>query len=375
MNKRSILWTGIAAASLLSAPMANAAISLYDDGDTSFTTDGYVNVFLTQSDVDKPGSANDRKQARVKMGFLPNYIGFNVAKDTGDLKLGARSSFWVSINDSETAGTSTGIDVRQFYGTVAGNWGEVLIGKDFGLFARANIFNDQILMGYGQASDALGLVDGQGVSFGNIGTGYPYPFPTAQITYRAPAMGGLNVAVGIMDPNSTSDYEEAPRFESEISYSADLQGLNLYGWVNGQYQKSESLDPADEDITSTGVGYGLKASFAGASLTASGFQAEGISPLFTNNFLGLVASEGETEGYLVQGAYTLGDNRFVLSYGENEDKILDQDRDTTTAAVFHSVNANFTLVGEYNIIDTTQRSTGADIDETSTIALGAVLTW
>lgn len=375
MNKRSLLVSSIAAATLLSAPMAHSAISLYDEDGTTFTTDGYINAFLTQSDIDKPGTDNDRKQARVKMGFLPNYIGFNVGKEVGDLKMGARSSFWVSINDSDTAGTTTGIDVRQFYGTVASSWGEVLLGKDFGLFARANIFNDQILMGYGQVSDALGLVDGQGVSFGNIATGYPYPFPTAQITYRAPTMGGLNIAVGVMDPNSTSDYEEAPRFESEISYSADLGGLALYGWVNGQYQTSESNDPTVEDVDSQGIGYGLKASFGDASLTASGFEAEGVNPLFTNNFLDFASSEAKTRGYLVQGAYSLGANRFVLSYGENQDNILDQDRDNIIVALFHSVNDNFTLVGEYNIVETVARSTGADIDETQTVALGAVLTW
>ncbi len=77
------------------------------------------------------------------MGFVPNYLGFNMGKQVDDLKLGARASFWVTINDSETNGTDTAIDVRQFYGTVANpEWGEVLIGKDFGLFARFNILLD-----------------------------------------------------------------------------------------------------------------------------------------------------------------------------------------------------------------------------------------
>ena len=39
-------------------------------------------------------------------------------REIGDLTLGARSSFWVTINDSETAATGTAIDVRQFYGTI-----------------------------------------------------------------------------------------------------------------------------------------------------------------------------------------------------------------------------------------------------------------
>lgn len=74
--------------------------------------------------MDRAGDQYDRRQSRVKMGFLPNYLGFNMGKQVDDLKLGARASFWVTINDSETNGTDTAIDVRQFYGTVANpQWG------------------------------------------------------------------------------------------------------------------------------------------------------------------------------------------------------------------------------------------------------------
>ena len=122
------------------SPFADAEIMLYDKDETTFSTDGYINAFYVNSDVDRAGDQYDRRQSRVKMGFLPNYLGFNMTKQVDDLKLGARASFWVTINDSETNGTDTAIDVRQFYGTVANKeWGEVLIGKDFGLFARSNI--------------------------------------------------------------------------------------------------------------------------------------------------------------------------------------------------------------------------------------------
>ena len=160
------LLTALAAAMLSQA--ASAAIVLYDKDDTTFSADGYINAFYVTSDVNQPGTANDRDQSRIKMGFLPNYIGFNVTKQVDELKLGARSSFWVTINDSDDNATETGIDVRQFYGTIGGSWGEVLVGKDFGLFARSNIFLDELLSGYGQVS---GLVDFGGVSFGNICSG------------------------------------------------------------------------------------------------------------------------------------------------------------------------------------------------------------
>lgn len=176
-NRRFLpLLTSLAALGL--SPLAGAEIMLYDKEQTTFSTDGYINAFYVNSDVDRAGEQYDRRQSRVKMGFLPNYLGF--------------------------------------------------------------ILLDELLAGYGQVSDTLGLVDGGGVSFGNIGSGYPYPFPTSQITYRTPVMEGLRIAVGIMDPVDTNDdsavgkaYQENPRTESEITYQFDLGGAQIYSWLNG----------------------------------------------------------------------------------------------------------------------------------------------
>ena len=205
MNKTAYKITATAmSVALANATPANAAITLYDADETSFSVDGSFNTFLVRSDSDNDITGNSRTQMRVKMGFLPNWIGFTFSKQVDDLKLGGRSSFWVTINDSDTALTSTGIDVRQFYATVDADWGQLLIGKDFTLFSRSNIFLDEMLQGYGAVNDTLGLIDGQGVSFGNIGSGYFYPFPHSQITYRSPKAGGVQVALGIVDPGNTA---------------------------------------------------------------------------------------------------------------------------------------------------------------------------
>lgn len=367
---------------------AKAEIMLYDKDQTTFSTDGYINAFYVNSDVDREGEQFDRRQARVKMGFLPNYLGFNMGKQVDDLKLGARASFWVTINDSETNGTDTAIDVRQFYGTVANpEWGEVLIGKDFGLFARSNILLDEMLAGYGQVSDTLGLVDGGGVSFGNIGTGYPYPFPTSQITYRTPVMEGLRIAVGIMDPVDTNDssalgkaYQENPRTESEITYQFDVGGAKIYSWLNGSYQTSENTDSTVESVTSKGVGYGVQAKMGGLSLTGSGFQAKGINPFFTNNAGEATLREVDSDGYLLQGSYKLGKNRLALSYGKTKDDgngVVGSgaDYETRGIALFHDVNDNLKLVAEYNQFEIDGHDTVAQNENTDTFAVGAVLTW
>jgi predicted porin len=377
----------------ISAP-ASAEIVLYDKEEATFGVDGSFNTFYVHSDSDKNAEMEallgvpDREQSRVKMGFLPNWIGFNFSKQVGDLKLGGRSSFWVNINDSQTAVTDTGIDVRQFYATVGSDWGQVLIGKDFGLFSRSNIFLDEILQGYGNVSDTLGLIDGGGVSFGNIGKGYIYPMPSAQITYRTPDLSGFKLAVGLIDPahtTSAADVEEKmPRFEGELTYNYALKNGSITAWTGFLYQKSES---DTGDITSKGISYGIKARIAGLGLHASGFDAEGVGlllgPAVDNAFSftrDLSGDEAESEGFLLQASYILGNARFVASYGKNEidDAAAfipgDWENETTTGAVFYAFNDYLSVVAEYNINEITIDIPGGDAEEeTKTIALGAIV--
>ena len=388
-NTRFLPLALTAAVALATAQQAAAEIVLYDKDDTTFATDGYVNTFYVNSDVDREGDTLDRSQSRVKMGFLPNWLGFTFGKEIDGLTLSGRSSFWVTINDSETNGTDTAIDVRQFYGTVASpEWGEVLVGKDFGLFSRSNIFLDELLAGYGNVSDTLGLVDGTGVSFGNIGTGYPYPFPTSQITYRNNNLAeGLRVAVGIMDPVDTNDssptgkaYQENPRTETEITYQFDLAGAKIYSWVNGSYQTSDNTDSTVDTVTSKGVGYGVQAKIGGLSLTGSGFQAKGINPFYTNNAGEPTLRNVDSDGYLLQGSYKVGKNRVALSYGKTKDDgngVVGSgaDYETRGIALFHDVNDNLKLVAEYNQFELTGHDSSAQNEDTDTFAVGAVLTW
>jgi len=368
----------LALSAMTLSTVAHAAITLYDKEGTTVSTDASFNTFYVYSHSDNDIAGTTRDQSRVKMGFLPNWIGFNFSREAGNLKLGGRSSFWVTINDSDSNLTETGIDVRQFYGTVDAAWGQVLFGKDFTLFNRSNIFLDEILLGFGNVSDTLGLIDGTGVSFGNIGTGYTYPFPSAQITYRSPELVGFKLAVGVIDPSRTAtDGEEAaPRFEGELTYQVALGDVAVNAWGGWLLQSSES-DTGD-DVDSRGFSYGVRAKFMGLALQASGFTAEGVGFLLNpgaDTTLGLPVTQNgdevDSNGYLLQASYQIGPSRIVASYGKNE---LDADpkweNETATGAYFHAINDYLLLVAEYN---RNTISIGDAEEQTDTIALGAVL--
>jgi predicted porin len=377
----------ITATLTMAAFNASAAVELYKNDGMSFSTDGLVNIFYVNSSIettDDTGTVSDRDQSRVRMGFLPNNIGFNFANQLSDMKIEMRSSFWVSINDSDNhrdaspadLGTGSLIDVRQFYGKVSGDWGEVLLGKDFGLFNRANILGDELLLGYGQTSDFFGLVDGGNVSFGNISTGYTYPFPKAQITYRAPEFNGFKLAVGIMDPNKTdsSSSEDTPRIEAELVYTTTFDDASIKAWVSGVSQSSEA---GGVEQNQSGIGYGANVKFGGLSLSASGFSSEGLGHVAGLDHI--VGNEAiESDGYLVQASYSMEGNRFVLTYGESEventGSVLDATHTNTGVAYFRTIRPGLTLVLEYNNTeaDVTNSLVGED---TNTFAIGSVITF
>ena len=148
-----------------------------------------------------------------------------------------------------------------------------------------------------------------------------------------------------------------------------MNGLGLTGWLNGRYQSAEN---AGTTIDSSGLGYGVKASLAGLTLAASGFTSKGDNPVLISNS---PVTEDDADGFLVQGSYTFGPNRVVLSYGETDAEILNLETENTIFGFFHDVNSNFKLVAEYSMFEGQNRTTGVTSADTNTIALGAVVTF
>lgn len=383
MNNNSVFPMRLLPAALcavISLP-AMAAIEVYNQDDTTVSIDASFNTFFANTSTDNDISGLDRDQSRIKMGYLPNWVGFSFGKKVGDLQLGGRASFWVSINDSDETPTDGLIDTRQFYGTVDADWGQILFGKDFTLYNRSNIFLDEILLGYGWVNDTIGLVDGGNVSFGNIGSGYIYPLPTSQITYRSPEIAGFKLALGLIDPSRTDTgagaEESAPRIEGELTYNTTWEGGALTAWGGFLQQTSES---SDSEVDSTGISFGARIKLGGLALHASGYDGEGVGFLIGPadclglglcNLISVGGDEVDSSGFLTQASYTLGDERFVLSYGESEiESTVDWVNETATVGWFHSFNANLVGVMEYT---QNEIEIGSAVEEANTISFGLIV--
>ncbi len=398
MKNMKLLSGAISLAAVASLP-ATAAVTIYENESTSVSADVLLNTFYVNSDDDVSGT----KESRVKIGFLPNILGFNFSNTMSNgLKVGGRVSFWSSSSDSRRSRTDGyqdqssltigHIDTRQIYGTVEGDFGEILFGKDFGLFGRSNIMNDELLLGFG--NNGL-FVDNSFVSYGNIGAGYLYPVPTSQITWRSKDLfGNFKLTVGIQDPekvassSGAASEEKGPRLEGEMTYALGEAGT---AWVGFTSQESESTN-GGEDVESTGVSYGVKLKAGGFSATASGFTGEGLGALVnTADVLGSVdpslssildsdGDERDSSGYLGQVSYTAGGNRFVVSYGHNEvdgDTGFDSlyESDVAALAWFHDFTekGNLKFVAEFN--NSEVKINDADFKDVDTLALGLILTF
>ncbi|MDG1922557.1 MAG: porin, partial [Glaciecola sp.] len=76
---KSLLATAILASSFAT----QAAVEIYNKDGTTFSADGLINIFYVNSNIeatDALGAVSERDQSRVKMGFLPNNIGFGYGK-------------------------------------------------------------------------------------------------------------------------------------------------------------------------------------------------------------------------------------------------------------------------------------------------------
>jgi hypothetical protein len=147
----------------------------------------------------------------------------------------------------------------------------------------------------------------------------------------------------------------------------------VLAWTGFLTQSSEK--GADGDVDSQGFSYGLNAKYAGFSLTGSGYTGEGIGkvlgPGLAVDTLLEAGNEVDSNGYLVQGSYTIDKVRLVASYGYSElETAANLEDETVIGAVIYSVNDYLKLVAEYNVETITSAGVESDID---TIALGAVL--
>jgi hypothetical protein len=316
---------------------------------------------------------------------------FDAKGKEGNTDLGVHFGFAPQIQCGGQAHDCFGaqIDMRQVYLTVGGTWGQILAGREIGLFNRQNILTDQTLFGVG----ATGGINGGGTTLGRIGFGYIYPNFVAQMTYSTPAGKPGQLSIGLFQPSSLNSdagtaYEstEVPRLEAEGTYKTG----NVLLWVNGTAQNAKN-DIVDESKTAFGAGGGIRFGGSSFSITGSGYWGEGIgttlqfngvnacdATLGCNAVNGLgVGADGELRtsmGFIGQLTFTPSNSKLTVaaSYGSSFLEASDGEPDFKTenslisGGIYYQATKSLKVVGEGNYAWT--KETEADLDKNSTFA-------
>ena len=282
MRRVALLCMGLA---MGAASAAEAQLTMQMSNGWSFTFGGNVNAFLVYEKPDDGGttttpggivSASPDGATRIRTGLLPAFAVFDAKGKEGNTDLGVHFGFAPQIQCGAAAGQvlhdcfGAQIDMRQVYLTVGGSWGQILAGRELGLFGRQNILTDQTLFGIGATGGQLS----GGTTLGRIGFGYIYPQFKAQMTFSTPAGRPFQLSIGLFDPASNPPYNtvELPRVEAEGVWS---QG-NTKFWVGGLVQNNGTGGVADEKATSWGGTGGVRFGNPTFSLTASGYYGKGL---------------------------------------------------------------------------------------------------
>ncbi len=380
------------AAALLVAATAGAAhaeITLFgsktDAKSWAFTTDGFLNTFLIYQDGGKTpagvnpglGSIVPGQSSTIRTGLLPGLIAFNAKAPTvNGVDITARLGFYPQIQAGGTRTTfSSQIDTRELWFAAEGAYGQVLAGKALNLFQGKSILTDMTLFGVGDP----GGPKSPGTTLGHIGSGYLYAEFSPNIRYTTPSLGGVKVAVSLVDPSKiagdvAATVTKSPAVEAEITYATKFTGGSVQTWVNGIYQHAKrNASPAVAptaatpfalatpgspatpalDVNATGVSGGVQVGFAGAELLASGFTGKGIGSLLLldTDSLDAAGKERKSSGFLVQATYmATTTTKLGVNYGMNIMEETDADKAARAAGAAELKNRGALTVGVYQNI-------------------------
>jgi hypothetical protein len=399
MKKVALLCLGLA---MGVANAAEAQLTMQMSNGWSFTFAGNVNAFaIYESQSDKGGTATPGglvgvggKGFSIRTGLLPAFAVFDAKGKEGETDLGVHFGFAPQIQCGNQAHDCFGaqIDMRQVFLTVGGSWGQILAGREIGLFNRQNILTDQTLFGIG----ATGGINGGGTTLGRIGFGYIYPQFVAQMTYSTPAGRPTQISIGLFQPSSLAgstgvayDQTQVPRVEGELVYSSG----NVKGWVNGTAQNAKNTI-TDDSKTAVGAGGGLRFGNAMFSLTGSGYWGKGIGTTLQFNGVnsgggsavdGLgVGDDGELRtsyGFIGQITVTPANSKVTLagSFGSSYLKATDgetafkTENSLISGGIYYQATKSLKVVGEGNYAWTKNKESAADKNKTFAPTIGLML--
>ena len=277
----------LATAGLLAglAVPSRAQIGITTASGWTVTLAGNVNAFYVfehESNAGRtvsPGALVGAGASRsaVRSGYLPAYLVVDAKGTENGLALGVHFGVAPQIGTDEGAeeGSRARIDFRQAYLAVGGGWGQVLAGRELGVFQRQSFLADMSLFGVGATGG--GVAESGRPVLGRSGYGYVYPGFDAQLAYSTPAGRALQLTVALADPTANNGFTglPAPRVEAEASWRRG--GAHVWAGSLVQAERDTALDAG---ATAWGVTAGGRVDAGAIAVVVSAYSGRGIGATF-----------------------------------------------------------------------------------------------
>jgi len=344
---------------------ASAQVTFETEDGWRFTFAGNVSAFYIFENeaeggqVTAPGAivGVGRQGSSIRSGYLPAFAVFDAKRTEGATRLGVHFGFAPQVQTTGGHDDSTGvgarIDMRQVYLTVAGRWGQLLAGRELGVFGRQNMLSDMSLFGVGATGGAFR--NPAGTTLGRSGFGYIYPGFNAQFTYSTPQALPAQLTVGAFDPSVNNGFTELllPRVEAEVT--SGMRGALLWAGALLQPQRDTALD---RSTTAWGVTGGARVQAGQFTMLASGYLGSGIGT--TLLFEGGRTDEPgaarlrHSSGYMAQVTWARPDGPLTLgvSWGESylrsrgSESFFRTRNESVTGGVYYRPTPSLRVVGE-----------------------------
>lgn len=314
----------------------------------------------------------------VTNGLLPSSLNFSAGTSQNDWDLSAHINVYYGAASNTALGFST-VDARQVYVTLGNeDVGSFLIGRNFGLFGFDAIINDTSLLGGGAAFTTA--TPGH-TTLGGLGYGYVYTDRLAQMNYTTPTFGGFTGTLGIFSPLSGVATAGVANNGGSIGYHAkgsySWEG-NVGGTVSASFINQE-MDLTGPGTTADVTGWDVfgKVKVNDFDFVAYYFDGEGMTTLALGGlvfpgFNGVTGAAEESNGYMLQGQYTMGSTRFAVNWSASEqEQVTLVENEKLTLGVYHNLTPSLTLVGEFS--DQESTLSGVGTDESWNVNLGAIM--
>lgn len=415
--KRKYPGSLLAVTAFLAAPAAQALE--IQAGDWKFSMSGNVNVHYINSQCeDNPeavagglacaaGGEGEDNISTVSNGLLPAAFVFGASTTQKGWDISGNLGLYpgISTNDggspnlqnnglNNTGLGTTGLDVRQVFMTFGSkDVGSFMFGRNFGLFGFDAIINDMTIPGVGVAGAAAGP-NPANTTLGSIGFGYIYTDTLAQMNYTTPDLGGLKLTIGIYDPvepvnaftggATPQGGDSMPGFHGKAAFTAG--GL----YLSASFLSQENNVPAGS--LTKDAEFDTQAFDVGGKFTSGPFEV--LAWYYDGKGIGTTAllfdatdgagDERDSDGFLAQASFKLGDSKFGLNYGESNLDLADGDGDEDvstiveknskfTFGVYHSLTPNLMLLAEFS--DVEAEAHNGNKNQSSNINVGAFLSF